>query len=53
MNNKRDNLMSNFNEPYCQQWGHSQANGENILLGTMARNQHIVEDPDEQRLVTL
>lgn len=53
MNNKRDNLMNNFNEPYCQQQGHAQANGENILLVTMARNQHIVEDPDKQRLVFL
>lgn len=44
-------LMSSFNEQYCQQQGHGQANGENILWIPLARIQHIVEDPIQQRLV--
>lgn len=42
-------LIRYFNEQYCQQQGHGQENGENILLITLARKQYSLEDPIPQR----
>lgn len=44
-------IVDNFIEQYSQQQGHGQANGEHILLITLARVQYTVEDPVPRRLV--